>query len=83
MFKDNILNICCLSKLKFSLFSNNQLGFSENFLCKLKIFLTVGSKDLFKTVVKMTLPLKKTSDDIIILSRSSKTANRYHQQKAF
>ncbi|CAH1369727.1 unnamed protein product [Tenebrio molitor] len=24
----------------------------------------------------MTLPLKKTSDDIIILSRSSKTANR-------
>jgi hypothetical protein len=27
--------------------------------------------------------LKKTSDDIIILSRSSKIANRHHQQKAF
>jgi hypothetical protein len=27
--------------------------------------------------------LKKTSDDIIILSRSSKIANGHHQEKAF
>jgi hypothetical protein len=31
----------------------------------------------------VTLPFKKTSDDIITLSRSSKTANRYHHRKLF
>jgi hypothetical protein len=30
-----------------------------------------------------TLPFKKISIDMITLSRSSKTANRYHEQKAF